>query len=329
MTSRTRTISAATSAAVAARRRGQHGHPERGFGGVGQGDRPAEDVGAQPAPVGALRRAAGQDEVAVEGCAQQVEIVEAEPLDERDALQHGGEVVAVVGRCAEQEPPGLRCDEREPLSGRHQRVGQRARPARTGAACRFSSSRSAPGKSREIAPAPVLEAPPGSQSPLGALVGVHRAQRVADQLVGDALEHQGGARAPSSSCPTLSAPAPSWAAQPSVVPRTTTGVPAGMPVASRRRGARPSRSGCPDRTRAGSRCGGHAERVEHVGRPGLLDQVRAGLEGVAEVGGDVVPDQPAVDEVVLVGQPRAARSGRVLPQQPQQLRQRPRRLHRW
>ena len=164
--------------------------PRAGSGVLGQGDRAAEDVGAQPAPVRAARRAAGQHEVAVERGAQQVEVVEAQPLDERDALQHGGEPVAVVGGRAEQEP--LAPAGRRTGSARRSTPAGRPAPP-TGsyrAACRFRSSRSAPGKSREIAPAPVLDAPPGSQSPLGALCEYTAPERVADQLPRHPLEHQ-------------------------------------------------------------------------------------------------------------------------------------------
>jgi len=48
------------------------------------------------------------------------------------------------------------------------RAGRRASLRFVGGGCATSSSRSRPAKSREIRPAPVLDAPPGSQSPFGA-----------------------------------------------------------------------------------------------------------------------------------------------------------------
>jgi hypothetical protein len=71
----------------------------------------------------------------------------------------------------------------------------------------------------------------------------------------------------------------------------------------------------------------HAQRVEHVLRPRLVDEVGASLEGVAQVRGHRGAREPAGDEVALVGQPGPRDQVGVLTEQPQQLRQRPRGLH--
>ena len=60
---------------------------------------------------------------------------------------------------------------------------------------------------------------------------------------------------------------------------------------------------------------------------GGSDEVGAGLERVAEVGGHRAADEPARHQVALVGQPGVRGEISVLAEQPEQLRQRPRRLH--
>jgi hypothetical protein len=68
------------------------------------------------------------------------------------------------------------------------------------------------------------------------------------------------------------------------------------------------------------------EPGQFVVRPSLVDQVVAGLQGVARVARHLPPGQPPGDQVGLVQQPRVGEVGVV--QQPQQLGQRPGRLHR-
>jgi hypothetical protein len=155
-------------------------------------------------------------------------------------------------------------------------------------------------------------------------VGVDDSQGVADQFTGDAFQDQG---------------------------RAEDGVPA---ADAERAGAElggaavgdPGGDRCPGRDVAGlgglgadrpDRCpranqgredgGRHAQRVEHLFGPGLVDQVGTGLQRVAEVGGHITADEAAVDEVVLVRQSRVRDEVGVFPEQPQQVRQGPRRLH--
>jgi hypothetical protein len=73
--------------------------------------------------------------------------------------------------------------------------------------------------------------------------------------------------------------------------------------------------------------GRHVQRVEHVLRPRLVDEVGAGLEGIAQVRGHRGARESAGDEVALVGQPGPRDQVGVLTEQPKQLRQRPGRLH--
>src|SRR6267378_2098963 len=96
-------------------------------------------------------------------------------------------------------------------------------------AARFSSaSRSRPGKSLEMAPAPELEAPPGSQLPSGER---WEYTTPAGSLINSDVTPLRTRVVPSAEfqLPTLNAPAPICAAQPSVMPAMT-GVPFGTPV---------------------------------------------------------------------------------------------------
>src|SRR5690606_41122778 len=98
-----------------------------------QGDGASEHVGAEPVPVGAAGGAAGEDDLTVHGGAEQVEVVEAEPLDERRAAQDGDVPLHVVGGLPERERLRVRGREREPLAPRDQRVGDRQRVVLFGA----------------------------------------------------------------------------------------------------------------------------------------------------------------------------------------------------
>src|ERR1035441_6117417 len=98
------------------------------------------------------------------------------------------------------------------------------------AACALNASRLLPGNCFARTAAPVLEAPPGSQLPSGERceyttpVGSQISSLVTplSTSVVPSTEFQ---------LPTSNAPAPIWAAQPSVIPAMI-GVPAGMPVIS-------------------------------------------------------------------------------------------------
>ena len=250
-------------------------------------------------------------------------MVEAQPLDERDALQHGGEPVAVVRRRAEQEPLGLRGDEREALAGRHQRVGRRRRRlvprglpvqvVEVGAG-EVAADRACAGAGRAA----------GQPVAVGRLVRVHGPRRVADQLPRHPLEHQ---RRPEHGVPAPRAQHPGAELGRAAVcgPGDDRGL-GGQPGLLRGRRAHRADHG-PGSDQLWKHVCRHAQRVEHVPRPGLVDQVGTGLERIAQVRGHRAAREPTGDEVALVGQPGPRDQVGVLAEQPQQLRQRPGGLH--
>lgn len=142
----------------------QRGHSQGRFGLFGYAGRAAEDVGAELVPVRAAGRAAGEGEGAVERGAQVVEVVQAQALREPDALEEPGPAVGVVGRGAEEEgvASGARNGNRSP----RETSGYATAPDGSKAAAR--SSMATGSTSAYNAPAPTLDAPPGSQVPPGA-----------------------------------------------------------------------------------------------------------------------------------------------------------------
>ena len=266
--------------------------------------------------------ATGQHEGAVERGAEQVEMVEAEPLDERDALQHAGEPVALVGRAAQPETLRLRRDEREALARRHQRVGQHTRRLVRGGT---------PVEVVEVGAGEVAGDRPGAGAgraagqpvAVGRLVRVHDAGRVADQIARHPLEHQRraehgvpAARAQYSRAELRGAP---------VGGSGDDRGPRGRPVSSAA-AAHTVPSGVPGRTSGGSTCAGTPSAsntaVGHVSSTRSAPVFSALLRSVA-TGPPTAGPSPSRS-----GGPagRAARIG-VLAEQPQQFRQRPRRLH--
>ena len=256
------------------------------------------------------------------GSAQPCELLEAQPLDERQALQEGGGALAVAGGRAERERLGVGRGEREALAARDERIAQHARALVRGGLLaervqvasrerrrsarrrrcstrrRAASRRRARGASRS----------PWARSSMRSRRAALEHERRAEHGVAVA-----GRRAPAAIC----------AAQPSVMPATI-GVPAGQ--AGLRGGGRADLA----EPRAGRDDGGQqvAELACQSRRPGAGGGVIAALEGVAGVRGDGVPGQRAGDDVGLVGEPQlpargAAAAPRLLLEQPVQLGQRP------
>ncbi len=117
---RTRTMAPAASSSVGTRGgRGEHRHAEGASACSGSGRR-ARAHGAQLRPVAASGAAAGEGERAVDGGAEVVEVVEAEPFEQRHSQQAGVELL---------RPPAGSPRTKEAASGA--RNGKRSPPAPT------------------------------------------------------------------------------------------------------------------------------------------------------------------------------------------------------
>lgn len=97
--------------------RRQHRHPQGRFDLFRYPGRAAEDVGPELVPVRATGRAAREGEGAVYRGAQVVEVVQAQALRERHALQHRRPAVRLRRRSAEGEGGGLGGQEGEAFAG--------------------------------------------------------------------------------------------------------------------------------------------------------------------------------------------------------------------
>ena len=177
----------------------QHGHPDGRLGAARDPHLRAEQVAAQLVPPGVARPPAGEADRPADVGACAVEQVEAQPFHVCDPGAHRGEharrVVDLLRaggqRAVAEEPTRIGFDEREPLTVLGQRVAQRD----------VADLARALGERVEVLPAEQRRdharagagrASGQPQVAVGSAVGVHRAGRIVQQGVGDALEGEGG-----------------------------------------------------------------------------------------------------------------------------------------
>lgn len=186
-----RTLRCAVSATVVPPDAASTAIPYAGVGGLRQFDRYAEDVGAELVPVLAADRAAGQRDGSRRLGTELGQMLEGEPLDERDALQNADVAVEIVVDLTQLEPDRLGCDERESLAGLGEwvdrgvdRAVELGRSAVEGVKVHAGQHRG------ERAGAGVGRAAGEPAVAVGMAVTVDGAGRVVDEVLGDAFQDE-------------------------------------------------------------------------------------------------------------------------------------------
>src|SRR5581483_1493180 len=91
-------------------------HPKSGFRILWQANCAAQNVSPELAPVSIACSTAGEAEVAVQRCAQHVEVIEAEPFDEGDAFEQRGKPINLICRVPKTKSFRVRSDEGKPFA---------------------------------------------------------------------------------------------------------------------------------------------------------------------------------------------------------------------